>query len=125
MTMKFMNYFLIALLFASSAASAHHSTAMFAMDKDLALDCVIKQMQWTNPHSWLIVVATNADGSSTQWSIESGPPSMLERLGIKRSDIKVGERVVVHTHPIKDGQPIGLFMSLVRADGRVVAPKPE
>ncbi|MGC3979739.1 MAG: DUF6152 family protein [Steroidobacteraceae bacterium] len=103
--------------------SAHHSTAMFDTGKELVLDAVIKEMQWTNPHGWLIVMATGADGATTQWSIETAPPSMLERFGIKKSDFKAGEKVSVHTHPIRDGQPIGLFMSLVRADGTVVSPK--
>jgi hypothetical protein len=110
-------------VFASTGVLAHHSSSMFDMNKDLELAGTIKEMQWTNPHGWLQLVTTDAAGVTTLWSIETAPPSMLERFRIKRSDFKTGERVTVHTHPIKDGQPIGLFMSLTRPDGSIVKPK--
>lgn len=109
----------------SGVARAHHSVAMFDTGREIVIEGVLKDMQWTNPHSWLIVTVTAADGTTSDWSLESGPPSMLAQMGFKRTDFKVGERVTVHLHPMRDGQPLGLFMSMVRADGRVVAPKGE
>ena len=114
-----------ATLALAGAARAHHSVAMFDTGRETIIEGVLKDMQWTNPHSWLIVTVTSADGSMTDWSLESGPPSMLAQMGFKRTDFKAGEHVTVRLHPMRDGQPLGLFMSMVRADGRVVAPKGE
>lgn len=100
------------------AAFAHHSSAMFDPDKDQVVDGVIKEMQWTSPHCWLLVVAN--DPAATLWSFEAPPPSMMTRLGMKRADFTTGEKVSVHGRPIKDGQPVALFVSLTRADGTVV-----
>jgi hypothetical protein len=108
----------------AGAAPAHHSGAMFDTEKDQVVDGVIREMQWTSPHCWLLVVAN--DPAETLWSFEGPPPSMMTRLGMRRSDFPTGEKVTVHGRPIKDGQPVALFVSLTRADGNVVkaaAPK--
>jgi hypothetical protein len=105
--------------------NAHHSTSMFDRGREVQVEGVIRQVQWTNPHGWLMVVTSTADGGTTEWAIETAPPSMLERSGIHRADFKTGERVTVVTNPIKDGKPIGLFVSLKRADGSVVKPRRE
>ena len=36
----------------SGHALAHHSFAMFDRDRVVTLQGVIKEFQWTNPHSW-------------------------------------------------------------------------
>jgi hypothetical protein len=35
------------------AASAHHSGAMYEQLKTITLKGVVKEFQYTNPHSWL------------------------------------------------------------------------
>lgn len=110
-----------AALSCQNAAWAHHSAAMFDKTQDLAVEGSLKDMQWTSPHAWLIVESTAADGSLKTWSVEAPPPSVLQRLGIKKSDFVTGDKVTVHLNPVKDGQSIGLFVSLTRSDGRVVA----
>ena len=44
-----------ALLLAASAAVAHHSSAMFDDEKVVTLVGEVKEFQYTNPHSWLLV----------------------------------------------------------------------
>jgi hypothetical protein len=41
---------------------AHHSGAMFEEKKTVTMVGVVKEFQWTNPHSWLLVTVTNPDG---------------------------------------------------------------
>ena len=101
-------------------ALAHHSFAMFDMSKQVSLSGVIKDFQYTNPHSWLIVTVTDADGKTTDWSFESEGPSTLLRAGITRSSLPVGDKVTVKGMPMRDGRPGASLISVTRADGQVL-----
>ena len=61
------------------AVHAHHSGAMFDDTKVIELTGVVKEFQYTNPHSWLLVDITNSDGSVTTWGFEAEGPSTLMR----------------------------------------------
>jgi len=37
---------------------AHRSTTMFDITKEVTLEGTVKEFQYTNPHSWLLVDAT-------------------------------------------------------------------
>src|SRR5580692_7834739 len=43
----------IATAMVAPPASAHHSYAMFAVTKQVAIEGTVKQFMWTNPHSWI------------------------------------------------------------------------
>ena len=94
---------LLATVIAPALAGAHHSTAMFERDARVTLTGVIKEFQWTNPHSWIQVVAPGPDGKPAEWSIECSSPNTLSRQGWKPSTFKPGDKVVVVANPMKDG----------------------
>jgi Family of unknown function (DUF6152) len=104
-----------ALALGLSPAHAHHSAAMFDIGHDTVINGTIKDFQWTNPHSWLIVQENG--GSNRVWSFESGPPNILARIGVKRSQFPTGEKITVHAFLMKDGTPAGLATKVVKADG--------
>ena len=104
------------------AALAHHSAAMFDQSKEVTLQGVVKEFQYTNPHSWLIVSVPNATGKVTDWSFEAEGPSTLLRAGIKKTSLAPGEKVTVKGHPLRDGRPGGGLMSVTKADGTVLNP---
>jgi len=104
-----------ALMLVLSPAHAHHSAAMFDMGHDTVINGTIKDFQWTNPHSWLIVQENG--GSGRLWSFESGPPNILARIGVKRSQFPTGEKITVHAFLMRDGTPAGLVTKVVKADG--------
>lgn len=113
----------------TGGASAHHSFAMFDNQKEVVLDGVVKEFQWTNPHSWVQVLVTDAKtGKTVEWSIETSSPNSLARQGWKRSSIKAGDKVTAVVNPLKDGQPGGNLVRLKLPDGLVLgkpeAPKP-
>jgi hypothetical protein len=109
-------------LAASGAVAAHHSTAMFDIDKRVTLNGVLKEFQWTNPHAWIQVVASGADGASVEWSIECNSPNTLSRQGWKPTMMKVGDKVSIVASPMKDGTHAGLLVTLTLPDGRVLGP---
>ena len=111
-----------ALALSCSAAVAHHSFAMFDLGKDVTVDAVIKEVQFTNPHVWLQIMVADAKGVATEWSIESGAPGMMLRNGWKPSTLKPGDKVKLTMHPLRNGSPGGSLVSVVVPDGRVLGP---
>ena len=115
----------VALLGVSAgAAFAHHSGAMFDAAKEVTLQGTVKEFQYTNPHSWLVVSVPDAAGKVTDWSFEAEGPSTLLRAGIKKSSLMPGEKVTVKGHPLKDGRPGAGLMNVTKADGTVLNPRP-
>jgi hypothetical protein len=100
-----------AVLFLAGPALAHHSFAMFDFKQNLSLDGTIKDFQWTNPHSWIVVTVTDASGKTVDWSVEGGSPNGLGREGWKRNSLKPGDKAVVVIHPLKDGTTGGCLVS--------------
>ncbi|MEQ1580622.1 MAG: DUF6152 family protein [Steroidobacteraceae bacterium] len=111
-----------ALALSCSVASAHHSFAMFDLGKDVTVDAVVKEVQFTNPHVWLQIMVADGKGGQTEYSIESGAPGMMLRNGWKPSTLKPGDKVKLTMHPLKNGSPGGSLVSVVVPDGRVLGP---
>jgi hypothetical protein len=104
-------------------AFGHHSAAMFEEKKTITLEGVVKEFQFTNPHSWLLVDVTDKNGKVTTWGFEAEGPSTLQRAGIKPSDFKTGTKVTITGRPMKDGRPAAIWEYVVRADGKKFNPR--
>ena len=96
-------------------AVAHHSGAMFDDKKGVTLTGVVKEFQYTNPHSWLLVDVKGPDGKVTTWGFEAEGPSTLIRAGIRRSDFTPGTALTITGHPMRDGRPAATWMKATRA----------
>jgi hypothetical protein len=108
----------------SGAAFAHHSFAMFDQDKEVKLVGTIKEVQWTNPHIWVQVMAPNpATGQMVEWSIEGGSPNGLSRQGWRRNSLKAGDSVEITIHPLKNGENGGSLMRVL-VDGKPIGGRP-
>ena len=109
------------LLLAAAASLAHHSGAMFDPDSPITVEGVVKEFQFTNPHSWLLVDVESEDGTVVTWGFENEAPSTLIREGIRYSDLPPGTRVTITANPLKDGMPGGHWTRIVREeDGKVL-----
>ena len=104
----------IALGAAAMPASAHHSGAMFDDKKEVTLTGVVKEFQYTNPHSWLLVDVKGPDGKVTTWGFEAEGPSTMMRAGIRLSDFMPGTPVTITGHPMRDGRPASTWMKATR-----------
>ena len=98
-------------------ADAHHSFAMFDMQKDVTLTGTVKSFQWQSPHTWLQVNVADGGGQSVEWSLEMGAPGMLYRNGWRQQSVRSGDKVTVVIHPLRDGRPGGSVVSAILADG--------
>jgi hypothetical protein len=99
---------------------AHHSFAMFDAEKTMTLEGTVKEFQWTNPHSWILLTVNNAQGRAEQWAIEMGGPSGLARQGWVPKTLTPGMKVQTIIHPLRDGSPGGQFMAVTLPDGTML-----
>lgn len=105
----------------AAPAFAHHSFAMFDQDKTITVNGTVKEMEWTNPHSWLHVVFVNqATGKEEQWGFEMGPPAQQIRRGWEPDSFKPGDKVTLDMHPLKDGSHGGQLVSAILPNGQRV-----
>ena len=105
----------------SGAAVAHHSFASFDMTKEVRISGTVAEVQYTNPHVWLFVDVAAADGTTESWAIEAGGPNILLRAGWRANTVKVGEKVEVTIHPMRDtGKRGGSLISIVLPDGKTI-----
>ena len=101
---------------------AHHSAAMFEKEKTITVEGVVKEFQYSNPHSWLLVDVKNKDGTVTTWGFEAEGPSTLQRAGIRPSDLMPGTKLKITGRPMKNGSPAAVWVDAVRADGKRLDP---
>ena len=115
---------LCAALLLISGARAHHSDQMFDHDAVVEFEAVVREFQYTNPHSWLIVDVEEKDGTVTTWGFESGPPSNLMRAQVYPADLTPGTRITIRGHPLRDGRPAAEWIDAKRLeDGKEFFPE--
>ena len=106
---------------ASASLAAHHSFAMFDMEKNIEYRGVIKVWKWQNPHVHFTVDVPKAPGVDPQtvglWDVEGGSINIMTRQGWTRASYKAGDKIDLVGHPMKDGSKgISLFYA-IRPDG--------
>jgi hypothetical protein len=105
----------------AAPAFAHHSFAMFDADKTVTVTGTVKEVEWTNPHTWLrVMVMDQATGKAVQWGFEMGPPAQQIRRGWKPDSLKPGDKFTLKMHPLKDGSRGGQLVEATLPDGRTV-----
>jgi len=105
-------------------AYSHHSNVAFAVETVLTATGVVKEWQWTNPHTWLIMDVDDGKGGKVPWAMEGRAPGVLLRAGWSRSVLKPGDKVTVHYSPSKDGSKVGMIARVTLADGKVLPNAP-
>jgi hypothetical protein len=106
------------LLAAAPAAEAHHSRAMFEIGRAVELTGTVRQFQWTNPHCYIQLVVTGADGTEQEWSLEMGAPMHLQGRGWGPRTVKAGDRIRVTIFPLRNGRPGGELQAATTLGGR-------
>ncbi len=101
------------LALARVPALAHHSFAAYYLESDtIELDGEIVEFQYKNPHTWVEVQANDPFGRPTLYAAEWGSVSALERQGVLKNTLKVGDRVRLWVSPNKN--PTDMHVRLKR-----------
>ena len=109
---------IVALSSLVTSVSAHHSPAMFDMQKRVTLTGTVRDFQWTNPHSYIQLLVKDKAGKEVEWSLEMAAPTYLYNNGWRPSTLKRGDTIVAIIAPLAKGTPGGLVISVTATDGR-------
>jgi hypothetical protein len=109
------------LLSAAAPAVAHHSfAAEYDGSKPVKVTGVVTKVEWTNPHIWFYVDVKDDRGRVTNWGFSGGPPGVLQRRGISRNALKIGDVVAVEGFRARDGSNNASGGRVTFTDGRSV-----
>ena len=97
----------------------HHSfSAEYDAKQPITLKGSVIKMEWINPHSWIHLAVRNADGTTTEWMIESGTPNTLVRRGFTKQSLLPGTEITVEGYRAKNGANRANGADLILSDGR-------
>jgi hypothetical protein len=105
---------------AAPLIEAHHSFAPFDMANQKTITGTVKQVEWTNPHTWIWLDVPNEQGAVEPWGFEGMSPNYLARRGWTRTTLKTGDKITVTYRPMRDGSKGGMFVSTKLGDGRML-----
>jgi hypothetical protein len=124
MNVRLPGWWAAALLAVAAPVLAHHSFAMFDNTKKVTVKGVVKEFQWTNPHSWVQVMVKNEKGEQEEWALELLSPNVLRRMGWTRNSLKAGDEIVAVFNPMRDGSHGGNLVSVTMANGQTIGGQP-
>ena len=79
---------------------AHHSLWGVYDDRQrVTIDGELTQFQFVNPHPFVIVAVTNANGASEDWRLELDNRHELVDVGMSAATLKPGDRLIVTGSP--------------------------
>lgn len=98
---------------------AHHSFGDFYLESDsVEIEGTIVEFQYKNPHSWVFVEAPDPFGQEKVYGAEWVSTSQLERAGITKNTLKVGDRVRIWGSPSKKPTETRIHLKrMQRSDG--------
>ena len=87
-------------IFLPVAAFAHHSTAgRYDTGSVIEIDGEVTQVLWRNPHAYVIIETTDDRGDRVSWELETNGVAILQRNGVQRDSIRVGDHIRAAGYP--------------------------
>jgi Family of unknown function (DUF6152) len=108
------------VLLVGAASYAHHSYAStYDVRQEVTLKGKLVQFVYRNPHTFVHVQAPDENGQMQRWAVEWGGTTQLDRSGVTRDTLKVGDDVVIVARPSRvQGEYRALMVKLTRpSDG--------
>ena len=113
-----------AFLCFAATAGAHHSFAMFDRSRTQTIAGTVKEFELINPHGWLRIMVSDANGVQSEWPLEMGGAGQLERFGWTPNAVHPGDKVMVQLHPLRDGSYGGQLIAVTLPNGKVLGQRP-
>lgn len=115
-----MSVIFLAWLAAASVSAHHAATGRYERDTFGEIQGEITDIFWRNPHVRFIIARTGEDGQEENWEVEFGSVNTLERLGVTRDVVSLGDQVSVYGRMGRNGLTAMFAGSIVTADGEEV-----
>ena len=107
----------LSLLLTGASVCAHHAfSAEFTVGRPVELTGTVTRIEWTNPHAWIHMEVSNADGPAAKWAVEMLGLNTLVRRGLSPNNLKAGDRITVTGFGARDGTNTANASTVTRAD---------
>jgi hypothetical protein len=107
----------IAIAWTCATLSAHHSTVAYSEKSMVLQNATIAKVLWASPHIVLTFRVKQTSGALTDWSVETGSPGSVARVGWNRNSVKPEDKVTIELYPARNGAHVGRLKKVVFADG--------
>ena len=97
---------------------AHHSTAAYSEKPIVLRNATIANVLWASPHIVLTFNVSETSGTVSSWSVETGSPGSVARVGWKRNSVKPNDKVTIELYPARNGAHVGRLRKVIFPDGR-------
>jgi hypothetical protein len=112
---------IVAALFLSRGALAHHSVAAnFDQSKTLDVTGKVKEVEIRNPHSQITLEVPKPEGGVTVFYVEWSDKNALLRRSVPVNKIRVGDKVTINVNPSRRLPNLGYFRTATLPDGSVL-----
>lgn len=101
-------------------APAHHSTAEYDARSTVESRGEVASVIWRNPHVRLTISTESIDGNSQLWEIEGVDLTRLDRAGLARDLVAVGDMVTFAGNPSTRKERRMYITNLLLTDGREI-----
>ena len=120
--MRFKSLAVLALcaLALTAPAAAHHSHGNYDLSQWTNMEGVVKQVVFVVPHSIVYMDVKNEKGETVTWSLEATGARGIFANGVKREDVKTGDKIKVRCHLLRDGSS-GCLLGFITPDHGDVA----
>ena len=106
------------MLAAAGGVAAHHSsTPHYDESKQVTLVGDDTDVKMVNPHSFVYLDVTGADGKVEHWNCEMSSVAILQRNGVTKQMLAPGDRVTVNGFPAWRDPHGCSFVSVILKDG--------
>jgi len=115
-----------ALLIGAAAGGptlAHHSvTGAFDAEDHFEIEGRIVEVEWVNPHVYIHMEVTGADGQPQRWALETAPTQFFRNAGVSKSMLEGdgGSATITGIRGHDKSQLIGFISRITFADGRFI-----
>ena len=107
------------------AATAHHSAAAFFDEENMGeIQGEVTGIRWKNPHVAIMVTVTGADGEKVEWDVESNALNALDRIGISRETVAIGDQIRFFGPLSRHGLPLMRAYNILLPSGEEVVMMP-
>jgi len=106
----------IAIMTTSTVSVAHHSHGNYDVRNYTHLSGTVSQVIWLNPHVWVHIDTATPDGDTETWALEGGSVNEVIKRGWQKDSLKVGDKIDVRCHALRDGAK-GCLLGFIKPEG--------
>lgn len=109
--------FCLALTLASLPVLTHHSSSIYDTANKVSVSGIVTRVAWANPHVYIHLEQTTADGEVIAWAVEGYPPAAMRRIGWSDATLRAGDNITVTGSPTRRTTRRGLLPDSIELGG--------